>query len=84
VGSYYVIRKEGAGIPTQLIPFTTGLFQFLLMSPYMAYRFIDEDEVSRLNEEWRQYLWLGGGCLIGWLAFQLMIAGVIISKSALA
>jgi drug/metabolite transporter (DMT)-like permease len=102
--SYYLIRKEGPNIPTQLIPYTTGLLSVFLMLPYfttfhpvdLCYFLRDfstdssltSEQVRALEIERADYfigsVYLVMGCIMAWMAFEVMIRGVLISKSAIA
>jgi hypothetical protein len=80
--TYFIIRQVGAAIPASLFPFISGM---LTSSVMLCYCSLYEPFSFTTDPEYSKALLLAiVGCSIGWMALELMIIGLRISKSALA
>ena len=85
--TYFIIRTIGQDLPTSIIPFGSGLFTTTMLSIFMIVSAIFFPKSSDDNAEVDPpYALLIAfiGCVIGWLALEVMVIGLRMSKSALA
>ena len=80
--TYFIIRQVGAKIPAAIFPFISGGFTSSIMFVYIC---IYEPFTRTDDPDYQNAIILAiMGTTIGWIALELMIIGLRISKSALA
>jgi drug/metabolite transporter (DMT)-like permease len=83
VVTYFIIRQLGAKIPAALFPFISGGFTSSVMFVYIFFN--EPFSFKNVDSEYQKAILLAVmGTIIGWIALELMIVGLRISKSALA
>mgnify|MGYP006114563743 CR=1 FL=1 len=89
--TYFIIRKIGTTIPKAIIPFIGGCITTFYMFVYISYTdpldfgFYFKHDPSAEDLKYRNAIFLAFiGALCAWVAFECMIIGLQISKSALA
>jgi drug/metabolite transporter (DMT)-like permease len=89
--TYFIIREIGTTIPKAIIPFISGSITTMYMFVYISctdpldFGFYFKHDPSTEDLKYRKAILLSFiGALCAWVAFEFMIIGLRISKSALA
>jgi len=81
--SYFIIRSVGTQVPSSIFPFAVGLFVTIIMSVYCPLNYLLQ-ESNEGKDSWDALGVALCGTTVGWLAVELIVIGLRMSKSALA
>ena len=81
VFTYFIIRKIGTRVPSSLFPFVSGSTIAIVLAVYMSF-FEPAIYMTPLQKEAITLAFIG--TFFGWIALEMMIIGLRMSKSALA